>query len=289
VPFLRRLSFSLVSSVLLGSLCWGIPSLAQPTQSEQLQSAVEEGQWQQAIDLIDQIIAADPSRQESLVPFREKYSQRLAIDQQLSQGNWRQASALLDQFIETYAEDGQALKDFQTQLKNLAEVQTLAEEGDRVSALARARTLQESSPALASLMQRYEQQILAGVPRVGEPVQTPDYTLTVTQFQDVTRQVNPESEQQQYLVRMMVQNTGAGTLTLGTDQGRGFPLFVQGDRTFEVGRDAAGVLTDDPRLEPINTPVPPGGVLQTGLIYGLEDLPQPLYFSFAGGRLVRLR
>lgn len=288
MSFLRPLHLPLVSSLLLASLCWGTPVLAQPTLSEQLQTAVEAGQWQQAIDLIDQTIAADPARQESLLSFRERYSQRLTIEQQLSQGNWRQASALLDQFVTAYPEDGQALREYQTQLQNLAELQTLVDQGDRIGALDKARSLQASSPDLADLMRQYEQRIISGIPQVGQSVATPSYTATVTQFQDVTRQVDPEAEQRQYLVRVTVQNTGAEPLTLASGRQGGFSLFVQEDRQFNIGRDATSVL-EDQRLEPLSTTLAPGEVLQGGVVYGLDDLPQPLYLRLDAGRLVRLR
>lgn len=286
MSFHRRLRLSLVISALLGSLCWGAPLLAQQNLNEQFLSAVETGEWQQAIDLIDQIIAADPNREESLIPFREKYTQRLAIDEQLRQGNWRQSSALMEQFVTTYPEDSQSLNTYRSQLSELAQLQTTVEQGNVISALSQTRELQQSSPQLSTLMTQYEQQILAGIPGVGQAVTTPNYVLTVSASQDVTRQVDPEGEARQFLVRMTVQNTGAEALSLTV---QGFGLFNPTTNVEASNpRDASSVLPEA-NIEPLGASLDPGSGSRTGIVFQLDSAPDTLFLSFGGGRLVRLR
>ncbi len=286
MSFHRHLRLSLVISALLGSLCWGAPLLAQQNLNEQFLSAVEAGEWQQAIELIDQIIATDPGREESLIPFREKYTQRLAIDEQLRQGNWRQASALMEQFVATYPEDSQSVSAYRAQLSQLAELQTTVEQGNIIEALSQVMALQQSSPRLAPLMTQYEQQIRAGIPGIGQAVVTPNYVLTVSRSQDVTRQVNPDGAMQQLLVRMTIQNTGSEPISFTLDR---FSLFLPSNETTTGNRqDAAGVLPEE-NIEPLGTSIAPGSALRTGVVFGLDPLPDELFLAFQEGRLVELR
>lgn len=285
-----RSSFRLlpVVSVLVGVLSWGMPLLAQQNLNEQFLSVVEAGEWQQAVDLIDQIVQADPGREESLAPFREKYTRRLEIDRQLSQGNWQQASALMEQFVTDYKEDASALQSYKADLAGLADLQTTVQEGKYISALEKTEKLQESSPRFASLMEGYRDQILATIPRQGQPVTTPTYTLAVSQFQDVSRQATgAQDESPRFLVGMTVQNTSAEAIQFTTQQ---FGLLDRSsDTKYGVGTDVVAALPDDGRFQSIGTSIPPGGSLQTGLVFSIPETPETLFFQFAEGRVVRLK
>lgn len=289
MSILRSMRRAVISSLLLGTLYGGTPVAAQQTLNEQFLSAVEAGEWQQALDLIDQIIASDPGRRESLIPFREKYSQRLQIDQQLQQGNWVTASDLIDQYVATYSEDAQALNAYKAELNQLGELQRLAQQGQYVPALTQVQQIQQSSPRLRDLMTQYEQQLLSSIPRLGQPVVTPNFTLAVSQFRDVTSQVGTAAEEtRQFLVGMTIQNTGSEPLAF--QSGNSFNLYTRsGDTQFSAGRDAASALPDNTVLDPFNTTIQPGNTLQTGLVYPVPSVSEALYLTFGTGYLVRLR
>ncbi len=233
--------------------------------SERLLEAIRQGNWQEAVTLIDQILEEDPGRAPDLQPRREEYAQRAAIDEAVAAGNWQEAIDLIDAFSERYPDQAAALQSRRNQLSQLAEIETSLQQRDWYQALNLVDELIGAEPQPRPDLLRYRQQILDQVPRAGQAIQLANWTLVVAGVRDVTNQVEDSSssgDQKALLVTINAQNVGDVAQSLGLNE------FSIRDATQSYGAsDATATLSDPPRLESVGTSVEPNRSLSVGLVF----------------------
>jgi tetratricopeptide (TPR) repeat protein len=257
---LRILTTSVLSLITL--LLWVSTTVAQGL-SERLLDAIRQGNWQEAVTLIDLILEEDPGRAPDLQPRREEYAQRAAIDQAVAAGNWQEAIDLIDAFSQRYPDQQAALQSRRDQLSQLAEIETALQERNWYQALQLVDALIAAQPQPRPDLLRYQQQILDQVPRAGQAVQLANWTLVVAGVQDVTNQVEDSPEDQKVLlVTINAQNVGDGPQSLSPNE-----FSIRDVAQSYSASDATTTLTNPPRLESIATSVEPNRSLSAGLVF----------------------
>ncbi|NJK62084.1 MAG: DUF4352 domain-containing protein [Synechococcaceae cyanobacterium SM2_3_1] len=272
---LRILTTSVLSLVML-LLCVSM-TVAQGL-SELLLEAIRQGNWQEAVTLIDQILEEDPGRTPDLQPRREEYAQRAAIDQAVAARNWQEAIDLIDAFSERYSDQAAALQSRRSQLSQLAEIETALQQRNWYQALQLVDGLIAAQPQPRPDLLRYRQQIMDEVPRAGQAVQLANWTLVVAGVRDVTNQVEdalPE-DRKALLVTLNAQNVGDGAQSLSLNE-----FSIRDDAQSYSASDATATLSNPPRVESVATSVEPNRSLSVGLVFEVSaESESELQFLF---------
>ncbi|MDX2273309.1 MAG: DUF4352 domain-containing protein [Cyanobacteriota bacterium] len=267
-----------------------LPGFAQ-SLNEQFQKAVDAGQWQTAIDLIDQIVQQQPDRKGDLEPYRQRYVLLVEVDKAFQAGRWAEAVALIDQVTKEYPDPkgDVRLKALRTELEKLAKVDAAVAANDFQSALNQMDDIikaQNNRPDLVN----YRKAIAARIPGPGKAVKAGNWTITVNQVQapgNKSALVSGEAKGEWLIVLFSAQNGSGQETSLGATE---FGAY-DGEGT---GYRAVGLSAEAGRgLQPLGTKAKAGTTLRSGIAF---DVPKgstdyQLVFSPAGGSpvLIRLR
>lgn len=262
---------AIISSLFVGS-GWGQESL-----NETFLKAVESADWVKAIESIDQIVQSDPSRRGDLLPRREKYRRRLELEQKASELKWQETLALLEKFLGDYPEEATSLSTYKNQVTDLATIEKAFQEKSFSTALSSLKTTTPKYPSLASYLSNYRNQILSAIPQPGTSVSVDDWSVTVTQVQDVSQQNQAKEGQKHILIEFTIRNQLQTPLSLPVQW-----FGVWNESNFSgYGSSIADGSSFNQRLKPLGTSIQPGQTLQTGLVFAVPSVEKDLMFSFS--------
>ncbi len=270
---LRRLLTTAAISM-AGSLL-SLSALAQTNLNEQFLEAARQGSWTNAIEIIDQIVEQNPSRQSDLAPFREKFSRRLEIDVAIENSQWRQSTVLLTSFVEDYPNDRAALTPILNQVSALADIEDSIRSQDWRLALTQVDDLIEAQDPAPAEFRTLRTNILRSMPQVNTQVTLDNWVLVATSTADITSSATEEPRtagSTLRLVNLTIQNNGSSSRALDAQN---FTIIDSEGATY-----VATSASDFTEIEPLETPVEANRAFRTGIVFELPRTVSELKLQF---------
>ncbi len=272
---LRRVLSSIAVAV-VGSVL-GISVAAQTNLNEQFLEAARAGNWELALETIDQIVETNPARRDDLEPYRVRFVRRLEIDQAVEAANWSQAVTLIESFSETYPGDAAILAPLLDQTRTFAEIEQATQTQNWRQALSLIDGLiaLETPPRPDFVI--YRTQILEAMPQIGQVVDADSWKLAATRVSTVTdsSQSPPsDSNSRQILVNLNVRNDADRSRALELND---FALLDGAGNSYSA-IDGSQVVSAD--LDSVATSVDAGTAIATAIAFNLPVASNELKLIF---------